>query len=259
MAKKICGYWSASQVGQFLWCAVSYKFLYIDGLKVFSDNIYTVYGSAIHSALAHNYQQKITSRVDLPAENVTNFFLQDFLKRCEKLKLLTSPQYEEFKIIGKLALEKYLLEIAPKIQPIAVEQKFEIKLKHYPITILGYIDVIDENGVIIDHKTAGKTYKRDWTISRAQKDIQGTLYAGAFRKLYSKREAGVRFDIIPRTLKPDFLQLFTPRSDEQVRNLFEMIFLIEKVVDIGVFLPNLSNCKTCPLASKCQQLPIIPK
>jgi len=71
------------------------------------------------------------------------------------------------------------------------------------LPLKGYIDLIDDQGTILEHKTAGRSYPED----AAAKDIQLTAYSMAYRRLYGKDENGVRMDILVRTKQPKVQQL----------------------------------------------------
>ena len=259
MSKKTVQYISASQIGQFLYCPVSYKYLYVDGIKLVNrGNIYMSYGSAIHKALAFNYEQKIKSRKDLGWKEVHNEFLKSFSKECTKLRFSEeSPIAKEMKIVSEDSLERYMKVMAPKIQPTHVEYKVQVTLKNYPIVLLAIIDVIDENGWVIDHKTASKNTLRNWKQASVDTNLQLTLYTAIYRKLFGKKEAGVRIDLVPRIMGKDPYSISSQRSDQQVIEVLELATRIEKIIELGVFHVNHKSCSTCPFNKECKKLPII--
>lgn len=259
-------YISASQIGQFLFCPLAYKYIYIDKVPTERGSIYTAYGSAIHSALEFNYRQKITSRIDLPTDDVIAHFVESFEK--EKQALNGNPgamvygsgdPWPGFVLTGENVIAAYMAQVAPTIQPLHVELEFELTLKNYPITLKGFIDLIDENHVIRDYKTVGKTGFKEWTQAKADDSIQLTLYAAAFRKLFNREEGGIQIDLIPRDHKPVFKSVKTGRSQEQVRRVLEMATTIDKMIDLGIWVPNLNSCGECPFRATCPRQPIIGK
>ena len=136
-------YISASQVSWFLKCPLAYKHQYIDDIgDKFKGNIYTAFGSAIHAALEYNFKQKITSKKDLPINDVLKKFGTEFEKEVDKLPY--SDGAENLFLDGSDMILEYMQQKAPGYQPIAVEKKFKIELKSIGVTILGYIDLILE-------------------------------------------------------------------------------------------------------------------
>ncbi len=261
MAKKIVSHVSPTQIGQFYFCPVSYKYYYVDGIKPeFRDNIYTVYGSALHEALAFNYNQKILSRKDLNyLELYNDIFLKEFEKGVNKLRIPAHDyQYREMIVVTEMVMKNYMEKIAPGIQPILVEHRFEIALKKYPIKIVGIFDLVTEDGFVIDHKTAGKTYKKTWTQKAVDGNLQFTFYAAAYRKMFGKKEAGIRADIIPRLAGVDPMIITSQRSDDDIRRILDTATAIEKITAFGMFIPNTANCGVCPLKNTCPKQVIQP-
>ena len=148
-------------------------------------------------------------------------------------------------------------QVAPMYQPIAVEQKFELQLKNYPIVIFGYIDLITEDGLVIDHKTVGK--KPTWTEKTVKTSTALTLYSAAYRTLYNKREKGVQLDLIPRSHTQDFQFLTDTRTGKDIKILLETLSTMDKMVSEDIWFPNLKACSTCPLIGKCNQSAFSPK
>jgi len=100
-----------------------------------------------------NYRQKITSRKDLPIQE----FYATFRAYIESELPITQPvdpiMCENIIMQGEALLHMYQEKIGQHLQPLLVEEKFEIELKTFGITIFGYIDLITEDGWIVDHKT----------------------------------------------------------------------------------------------------------
>lgn len=249
MATKIVDYISASQLGQFLFCPLSYRFLYVDGVSKTPGNEYMLYGTAFHEALAHNFRQKITSKVDLPVDEVIETFRQSFKNGLKDI--VTMGDTQTIIMTGENALHAYMSEIAPTIRPQAVEYKFELQLSNYPIKILGYIDLITDDDIIIDHKTVGKSTMAKWTQAEADRNLQLTLYSAAFRKENQRAERGLRFDILPRDNKPKFKHISTTRTEDQIHSVLSLASQIEQIVQLGVFFPNLNNCQNCDFRKTC--------
>lgn len=244
---------SASQISRFLFCPVGFR-LEMELKERAKPNIYMIWGSAIHGALELNYKQKIKSKQDLSLKEVHDKFSEVFtkeLKNCER-SVFNQVNPDAMVITGENVLAKYLKEEAPKIKPKYVEHEFKLKLKNYPITIHGFIDLITEEDVIKDYKTIGKTNK-DWTQYKADDSIQLTLYSAAFRKMFLKEEKGIEVDLIPREDKPIFKTIFTTRTQEQVKYVLHLATVIQELKNKKIFYANLSNCRACPYNSICKK------
>ena len=256
MSKSKVKYISASQIDMFLSCPLAYKYIYVDNAKRMPANAYMEYGSAIHEALAFNFKQKIKSRKDLPIKDVRHVFTNYFVKKVQEL-----PTYTEEWLLRTLTLQgeemisQYMEQLAPKYQPILVEEKFEISLKTYPITIMGYIDLITEDGIIIDHKTAWTTTRQKWTQKFVDDHRQLTMYDLAFRKIYNKPPKALRIDVLKR-LKgwPRFASLDSHRSDTEILALVQLMARINEILEKDIWFPNLNSCSKCDFKKSCSKL-----
>ena len=154
-------------------------------------------------------------------------------------------------------LYHYMKTMAPKYQPIAVEEYFEIDLKSYDFGIRGYIDLITEDGLIIDHKTVWSTSYQKWTQSHVDNIIQLTMYALAFRKLYGKNEKGVGIDLLKRLKSgTKFASVLSTRNDSQIMSLVTLANRISQMHANGMFYWNLNHCKNCELSKFCNKMSI---
>ena len=122
--------------------------------------------------------------------------------------------------------------------------------------MMGIIDLIDEEGLIIDHKTVGKSRIREWNQVAVDENMQLTWYAAAYRKLFNKKEKGVAIDVLPRAFKTDFLRIESTRTNEKVLQLLDIASSIEQLVDLGLFLPKKANCKNCEFDKICPKEPV---
>ncbi len=257
MSEKKVKYISASQINMFLTCPIAYYNIYVLGAERMPPNIYMVYGTAIHKALEFNFKQKIKSKKDMPIDSVNGAFLNEFIKEQKKVKEYVSPTViRSMELSAYDSLKDYMENIAPDIQPLEVEFKFEISLKNFPITILGYIDLLTDDYVVRDYKSAGKDWKRKFSQSKVDKDIQMTMYAAAIRKLFKTKETGLIFDVMPRCETKVF-PIKTTRTDEDVLALLQLATSIEQITKLGVFVPAYQNCSQCGFKNTCKKRPII--
>jgi len=253
--KKCTDYISASQIKQFLFCPLAYKYGYVDGIKG-KGNEYTAYGSAVHKALQLNFEQKITSGKDLPSREVIDLFEKEFSKIVQEENIfIDSLQGSIFIQAGALTLESYITKIAPTIDPLYCEKKFEVTLKNYPIKILAYVDLITKDDRIIDFKTVGKTWKQQYSKNKVLNDVQVTIYSALFRKVFKKQEKSIEFHILPRGSSECEI-IVTDRTEEQIKQVLELATAIEVSIEKGLLIPNIANCPSCAYKDICPKLAI---
>lgn len=244
--KRKVPYISASQINQFLFCWLSYKYIYLGQVTRMPWTLYTAYWSAIHWALAHNYRKKITSRVDCPYPEVEKEFDNHFDKEVSAIWFYDVKIATFLKLQGREMLVQYMKKVAPKYMPMLVEHEFKIQLTSFPVIIYGLIDLVTEDWIIIDHKTAGASTEAKWSQYQVDNDHQFTMYSLAYRKLFWKQENGVQVDVLKRLKNwPEFASVFSSRSDLQIIQLCQLMERMEESIKNDFFFPNFNSCKDC--------------
>ena len=109
-------------------------------------------GRAVHSALGENFAQKVDTREDLPSEGVWRCFAKPGPTRSNKPNSGTKKIPKELALTGEALVTKYMDDMAPTIDPAAVELKVEGEIAG--IKVRGWIDLLDVEGRVIDIKTA---------------------------------------------------------------------------------------------------------
>jgi CRISPR/Cas system-associated exonuclease Cas4 (RecB family) len=116
--------------------------------------------------------------------------------------------------------------------------------------VKGYIDLIDSQGNIIDHKTTKRSYPQD----AAEKDLQLTAYAMAYRAMHGKPENAVRLDVMVRNKQPKIQQLSGRRNESQIGRFTRLAGQLENGISSGVFYPNESYmCPGCGYQDMCER------
>jgi CRISPR/Cas system-associated exonuclease Cas4 (RecB family) len=167
---------SASKIKTFKMCPRKYKHRYIDGIKD-DSNISAVWGKSLHTAIQmkylHNrnpiivFQDEMirefdhhnTNNIELRGEEYYNKFIKlgkDILSKLD-WSLLVPMVYED-----KMLLEQYFIFPFPFENPIC--------------QIEGYIDLIDQRGYVVDHKSG----KEKPTEKMLNNDVQFIIYYWAY-------------------------------------------------------------------------------
>src|SRR5579863_10575987 len=142
---------SPSQVRCFMDCQMRWWFKY--GLKVPDPATANMaLGRAVHSSLGENFAQKLDTREDLPTEGVVALFREAWANESEQTEFRDEEDPKELGLTGESLVTKYMDQIAPKIDPAAVELKVEGEIAG--IKVRGWIDLLDVEGRVIDIKTA---------------------------------------------------------------------------------------------------------
>jgi len=243
---------SSTQINMFLRCPRQYMYRYIDGLKIPPAGI-LVLGSAGHSAIAHNYKQKIESYKDLKTSEVLDFFSEEFDKRIEE----ENPIFEDEKpgIVkdnGVRVLEEYQKVKSKTIQPKEVEKEFAIEFANVDYFIKGFIDLITDLKELVDHKISKKSpYQKD-----LDDQLQMTGYKLGYKCLYGEDPGDLRYDYLITTKKPQIKSYSTFRTDEDLDEYLELVGQIVEALKAGNFYKRTQgwHCsqKMCGYYEKCR-------
>jgi CRISPR/Cas system-associated exonuclease Cas4 (RecB family) len=192
---------SISQIRSFYFCPKCWYLNYYLGLKMPEPEYFT-FGKKVHKAIEmyHKGEYKYGQETD---------------KYIDIYREAYPPKYDE--------IESYF-EI-PIINPLNGKETLKTKLN-------GIIDKINE-GWIEDHKTASKL----WSQKKLDDDIQMTIYSYAYRKIYNKKERGIRVNVLLKRANPALQTLDTFRV---LGDYIEMYNFIMK------YIHDVKNLKEVP-------------
>ena len=155
---------------------------------------------------------------------VTEIFSDHWEREAQKTVFCDGEKLGYLKDQGIQLLTTYHENLAPKIQPVEVEREFLLDTGVTELPLKGYIDLIDDQHYIIDHKTSKRSFPKD----AAERDIQLTAYAMAYRKLYGQDERGVRLDTMVRTKQPKIQQLKATRTQADIERFLRIAEKVEQ-------------------------------
>lgn len=240
---------SVTQLKMYLRCPLQYFFRYVCGLKVPPTSGLTL-GRTIHEALGENYRQKLQSYEDLPIEQVTDVFSDYWDREAKETVFANGEKPGKLKDDGIGLLKAYFKDVAPNVQPIEVEKEFLIETGVTKLPLKGYIDLIDDEAQIVDHKTT----KRSFPTDSAEKDLQLTAYSMAYRTLYGHKESGVRLDVMVRNKQPKIQQLYGARTQADIDRFLRLAQQVEHSINAEAFYPNENfMCGNCGYGEMCEK------
>jgi len=233
-------YISFSQISMFLKCGEQWRRRYIEK-EISPPAIAMVKGRSIHQGIEYNGRQKIESRIDLPKQEVIDFAVASFdddtlntelfLSEDEKGKGKALVLGESKDKVAKMA-ELYCDEIAPSIQPIAVEEKVMIEFPEQK-PIMAIMDLIDEDIAVHDFKYSGKSKNQ----KDLDEDLQFTIYSLACKEKTGQFPSKMIMDVLVDTKVPKHQQLTTYRSEDSYLKIMRLSGAIQDAISKGVFLP----------------------
>ena len=183
-------YISPAQIKTAKRCLEQYRRRYVLGEKE-APNHRMVWGGADHAAQEENYRQKIVSGADLPRGEVEVAFAAALDERVEaeggpaeivwddKQPYMTAPTARkamaEVKDKGVKLAGHYVENVAPAVQPLAVEREFNTEIPGLPVPVFGFIDLVATEPIVGDEPEPG-TIRESRIIERkttAQRRIAG--------------------------------------------------------------------------------------
>lgn len=250
---------SASRVNTFMRCGMQYYFRYCDGLISPPSGALAV-GSSFHSSIAKDYLQKANTRANLPLDEVMDFFSEDWQERKHEVQWWEGEEPGRFKDQGYGLLEAYYNEIALAVQPASVEREFEIQFANKDWNFIGYIDRVDEDGVIAETKTVGQTPPRPKTDHKGQIVAYTTGYRSE-----GHVESESRLEYAVKLKTPKIVSYPFKVSNTEVDFFLAQIARVASLIENEVFMPNrtsrLCNQRWCGYSQACSRMlgGIIPK
>ena len=161
-------------------------------------------------------------------------FLAELLKSSVKLKQNEKEfNYEELKakyiLMANSACKEYLCHIAPKINPLGLEENIYFSVKGVDSQIRAIIDVREE-GVIRDLKTKTKTEK-------AKATLQYCVYSMAHKIKYGSYPQIIQDSIIILKKETKCLSQEVTVTERHIEKSINIIRAFEDSVEKGTFAP----------------------
>jgi putative RecB family exonuclease len=252
-------HFSASGLAKYIRCPRSYQFRYVEHRVPESRASALVFGSAVHSALAHFYG---ALRASQPAPSHAE--LADVFRGAWAEGLDDGPAVlfgddesaDKLTDVGVGMLAAFCEKAPHPASVLEVEMPFSIELVD-PATgdvlprLVGVLDAVvreaDGTYAILEHKTAAKR----WTDDKLAFDNQITAYSLVAPEL-GLSEAQVNIQVLLKQKAPDLVVYRPHRSDADRRELVEIVAGVTAAVRIGAFYHVRDWwCRSCEYASAC--------
>jgi len=162
-------------------------------------NIPKLVGSAFHAVLADNWRWKLEKGDDLPGPVALQRLQGAWDDVIEKEG---DPEWKQppsdVLTNSSLMVSSYLESEAPKVQPLATEQRFEETIPEIPVPVVGYVDCETKSAILETKTTARKETK-----PKPRWKLQAKVYQLSLRK-------PVMHQIVTRQATP---KIYTPESE----------------------------------------------
>lgn len=237
---------SASSVTTFLRCGRQWYYAYVAEIKS-APTVRQVLGIAVHAAIETNMFQKLQSHLDLPVDQVLDSFSDAFEHDATDIETFDEPR-DKAKDSGVALLRKHHFEVAPRIQPIWVEEPVQFAINGVPYS--GMIDLVDDRQRVRDWKTTAKKPQANQYL------LNMVGYALAYRQRTGETESDVVLDYLVRTKTPQYIPISSggPIDQKAIVNFAGVVTDVADAIQRGDFVPNgLVNgaCSWCGYKNIC--------
>ena len=252
-------HWSYSSVSQYLKCPLQYFYERVAKLPRRGVTDAQVLGSAVHSALA-TYHRKLQSGGVVTAESIRQAYLDAWEGQIEDGQVVTMSKKSlgDSRDLGMILVEVYL-EQPPSGSIIAVESPMMAPIANSqgeylekPLLIVADLVTRQEDGTlkITEIKTSGRAYSK----SEVATSLQPTFYANSLYEMVGE-EPAIEFTVLVKTKLPKIQRIEAIRTIADYQRLGDLIGVVEKAVEAGVFYPVESplNCSSCPFYRPCRE------
>lgn len=250
-------HWSFSALNQLLnICSLQYFFAKVERLQPAHVPVSLAAGSVHHRTLDQVYLARKTG-LPLTLKEALELYTQDW-RRSSMEENIKYGQLKagEVEAQGRALIEVAWEHIDPEEKILQVGETFCVPIPHrggfLPKPLVGEFDLVVEkegNPVVVDWKTAASRWPKD----KADKSLQATAYAAAYRQQHGILPK-VRFDVAVKNKTPVFEQHSTRRTPESWKLLGALAAKAEQVVQHDLFYPSLDSfaCSDCPFANACK-------
>ncbi len=263
-------YLSPTQLRTYATCPLQYRHRYIDRMPA-PHAPATLVGVAVHSALEANFRHKKRYREDLPVSDAREVFEDAWEEAVPASEFQDEAEndFDQARAEGLELVDFYLREAAPRVIPHLIEHRFRFSVPGLPVPVVGTVDLVDRQGVVIDHKTSRRPFDPDYLASDMQLMCYaigyGTFRAGA-RLQPGKLPApyflpDVRVDVLVRTTPPKLQQLVAKYGHAELELFIQSAQAIARGIAAGAFeafwtLPDARRdpavCARCRYAARCE-------
>jgi len=242
---------SFSEIKNWNQCAHYHKLTYIDKLKGFEGNLYTAFGSALHtvcekiiikdikdkkSLFQLSFSNEINNLPKTIQENINTKMVSDMRRQGDMLVDLILPQL-------KKNFEKF--------EVVSVEEKIYEPIENHDRKFKGFIDLVIKTEDGKYHVIDWKSCSWGWDMKRKSDPMttyQLTFYKHYFAKKHNidPKKIETYFALLKRTAKKDNVEVYRVTSgDRKTENALNLLDKVLYNIKRRNYFKNRLSCKRC--------------
>lgn len=241
---------SYSSISSFLMCPRAWRYHYIDKIKTPTSPA-LVFGSAFHHALEEHITKFSTPGV-YARRTLADDWREKWAQHVEaQPEIAWDKEPDHYQALGTAMLSvPETVELVEHLLPLTtdrlmIEERVELRVPGVPVPVIGYIDIIEHDGVPADFKTSS----RAWSAGRAHEELQPTFYLAALNQMGFELnpEQAFKYYVFVKNAKSPRVQIHeTHRTAGEMFWLFGLIREVWEAIQSGAFPPNPTTWKHSP-------------
>lgn len=236
---------TSSMLGMFERCG--YQWLYRYGAKfglaeserILPPGVAAVVGTAVHKGVEVNLRHKMEKGILAPIDMVFDASRDSILTTFQAGEVMLSDEDagDINKVMGEavdsaVSLSRlHHVEVAPKINPAAIEEPFVLEIQGCEYDLAGRKDIREKDGTIRDTKTkkSSPSSSDGWTM-------QTRMYALAEKVERGALPPRITLDYLVNTKTPKLVQLVTEAKDMALAPLFDRLNNMVNVIEVSQYV-----------------------
>jgi hypothetical protein len=237
---------SPSQAATFLQCSAKWWFKY--GLLLPEPKTASLaFGLAVHRTLEVNFRQKLETGTDLETAGMVAVFRDAWMEQIGEVEFREDEDPLWLRCTGEHLIRRYMDEIAPRIQPAAVE--LDVSGEIGAVAVRGRVDLLDRNGTIVDTKTA---HRRPACVSPDY-----AFQLATYSRITPGATGQARLDTLVKTATPQLVQLEHSVTEQERRGPERIYPLVQEGMRSGLYFPSrqsvLCSRRYCAFWKHCER------
>lgn len=237
---------SPSQVHTFTDCQAKWFFKYALRLPD-PKNANLALGIAVHDALGLYFRAKM-SGVEIEPAGVAREFEIAWQRQLESDTVLRDEDDPaEIRACGRVLTSRYAAEVAPSIEPAAIEEPVEGVIAG--VRVQGKVDIREKSGRLRDIKTS----------ARKVSGVSGrhAFQLATYLQITPEAANVAVVDTMVKTKTPSLIQISHRIDDQEIRQTQVLYPLVQEAMRSGLYVPNrassLCSRNSCAFWRACER------
>lgn len=243
---------SISEIKCYLQCPQQHYFRYAEKIKKPSPVNVTM--GRVYDTVTQLFYQRLLAGQGMPDEELVKVVIENEVKRLQPDTDWQGETPEKAIEQVVAAAKLYREEGINGVRPRTYQDRFEVAFDNRSWTFLGFMDLVSEDGQVIDNKLLTRTPNQ----ADVDSDLQLTAYAFGYWHKYGELPRSLRLDCAILTKTPKLVRLETRRTGADISRFLKQLGAWGDAITGRVVYPNPNGwwCseKACAYWNECKAL-----